>query len=240
MSSVSIFNHRARLEIVSLANGQRCVVADEVLLEPDRLVSFAAENADSFRSAGFNFYPGLLLSVPQTVASELAAFFNAHVRKHFDARRLERMHCRLSMVTRSPEQLEPVQCLCHRDSPMLNPRSSIQACILYLFRDAALGGTSFYDPARPAEDIDRLFTDAQKLPSEAFFMQYGIERGYIHGSNEWFTQVGRIEARWNRCIFFDGFCFHSGEIPVPDRLSTDPRLGRLTLNGFFTSRRHLK
>jgi hypothetical protein len=240
MSGASLFNHAARSETVALPNGQQCVVADGVLLEPERLVDYAAKNAGSFASAGFNYYPGLLLSVPQDVASELGAFFNAHVRRHFDARRLERMHCRLSLVTRAPEELEPMQCLCHRDRPMLSPQSSIQACIVYLFNDAALGGTSFYEPKRPPADIDRLFADAQKLPREAFFAQYRIERGYPHGSNDWFTQGGHIEARWNRGIFFDGFGFHSGEIPAPGRLSADPRLGRLTLNGFFTSRRHLK
>jgi hypothetical protein len=240
MRGATLFNDAARSSVVTLSNGQRCVVTDDVLLEPERLVEYAAENAGAFASATFNYYPGVLLSVPPEVASGLAGFFNSHVRRHFDARRLERMHCRLSLVTRAPADLEPVQCLCHRDSPMLSPQSSIQACILYLFRDAGLGGTRFYEPQRPPADIDRLFADAQKLPREAFFAQYGIERAYPRGSNQWFTDVGHIEARWNRCIFFDGFGFHSGEIPAPERLSPDPRTGRLTLNGFFTSRRHLK
>ena len=240
MSGVTLFNDAACSSVVTLSNGQRCIVADDVLHEPERLVDYAAENAAAFGAASFNYYPGVLLSVSQQVASGLASFFNSHVRRHFDARRLERMHCRLSLVTRTPAELEPVQCLCHRDSPMLSPQSSIQACILYLFKDAGLGGTRFYEPRRPSADIDRLFVDAQKLSREAFFAQYGIERAYPHGSNQWFTEVGHIEARWNRCIFFYGFGFHSGEISAPERLSADPRSGRLTLNGFFTSRRHLK
>jgi hypothetical protein len=46
------------------------------------------------------------------------------------------------MVTRQPEELSPIQSLCHRDRSMLDVRHSIQGCILYLFHDAGPGGTS--------------------------------------------------------------------------------------------------
>jgi len=49
-----------------------------------------------------------------------------------------------------------------------------------------------------------------------------------------------IDAKWNRLIFYDGAMLHSGDIRLPERLSADPRRGRLTLNGFFTSRRHAR
>jgi Family of unknown function (DUF6445) len=32
---------------------------------------------------------------------------------------------------------------------------------------------------------------------------------------------------------------HSGDIAAPDKLTSDPLTGRLTLNGFFTSGRNL-
>jgi hypothetical protein len=38
-------------------------------------------------------------------------------------------------------------------------------------------------------------------------------------------------------IFYDGMLFHAGDIRTPDRLSDDPAVGRLTLNGFFTCRK---
>jgi hypothetical protein len=47
-------------------------------------------------------------------------------------------------------------------------------------------------------------------------------------------------AKWNRLIFYDGAMLHSGDIRRPEKLSADPRAGRLTLNGFFTSRRHAR
>jgi hypothetical protein len=150
------------------------------------------------------------------------------------------MHCRLSMVTKQPEELSPMQCLCHRDRPTLDARHCIQACILYRFRDAGLGGTTFYRPVRSEEETRQLFADAHHLPSAQFFSKYNMLPHYLAESNSWFERVASVPARWNRCIFFDGFGFHSGDIPMPEKLSADPLTGRLTVNGFFTSRRHLR
>ncbi len=36
---------------------------------------------------------------------------------------------------------------------------------------------------------------------------------------------------------YDGAMLHSGDILSPEKLASDPATGRLTLNGFFTSRR---
>lgn len=58
------------------------------------------------------------------------------------------------------------------------------------------------------------------------------------GSNRWFNQTASVPARWNRMIFYDGAVLHSGDIGAPEKLDGDPGRGRLTLNGFFVSRRH--
>jgi hypothetical protein len=42
----------------------------------------------------------------------------------------------------------------------------------------------------------------QKMPPAEFFSIYAMEPGYPRESNEWFTHVGRVPAKWNRCIFF--------------------------------------
>jgi hypothetical protein len=234
-----VFNPTARLEPLQLGDGRLCWVVDDCLEDPDALLKYAADHCAQFRVIDFNFYPGVFLDPPIPFPARLADLFNTRIRRCFDARRLLGLHCRLSMVTRSPQQLTPVQSLCHRDRPMLDGTHSIQACILYLFRDSGLGGTSFYRALRPEEDLRQLFNDAQQLPAAQFFTRYGMQPQYLSGSNDWFEKLASVPARWNRCIFFDGFCFHSGDILAPERLSADPLRGRLTLNGFFTSRRHL-
>ena len=232
------FNPRPKIEQAPLANGGVCHVIDDALLDPSAFVEWAAARAEEFRLVDFNSYPGGYLMMPATINRALEEFFVVHMRRFFDARRLLKMHCRLSMVTLPPQELRPHQWLCHTDQAGLDASQSIQASVLYLFKDPALGGTSFYAPARPADDIARLFADTTELTNEAFADRYGIVPGYIGDSNAYFTRVGGVEARWNRLIFYDGSLLHSGDIPDPARLSSDPTRGRLTFNGFFVSRRH--
>ncbi|HEY0231825.1 MAG TPA: DUF6445 family protein, partial [Dokdonella sp.] len=128
--------------------------------------------------------------------------------------------------------------LCHSDRHALDAARSIQASVLYLFKDERLGGTSFYVPTRTPEETARLFADSSALSSEAFTQRYGIVPGYLHASNDYFQQIGAIAPRWNRLIFYDGSLLHSGSIANPEKLSSDPRSGRLTFNGFYICRRN--
>ena len=232
------FNPRPRIERVALANGQACFVIDDALIEPERLVEFASAQRDAFRNVDFNAYPGIYLIAQDELSNGLNGFFAEHLRRQFDARRTLRLHCRFSMVTLPPNVLRPYQWLCHRDSGGVEPRQSIQASILYLFKDESLGGTSFYEPARSAEETARLFHDSSTLSALAFAEKYSIAPGYMIGSNRYFTRIGSVPAKWNRLIFYDGSILHSGDIIAPEKLNSDPLAGRLTLNGFFTSRRH--
>ena len=176
--------------------------------------------------------------MPAAIEAALQDFFNRHMRAFFDARRLQKMHCRLSMVTLPPAALRPYQWLCHTDRSGLDPSQSIQASVLYLFKDPHLGGTSFYAPKHSREETARLFADTTTLSNDEFSARYDIRPGYMRESNAYFERVGGVPARWNRLIFYDGSFLHSGDIPLPERLSDDPSLGRLTFNGFFVSRRH--
>jgi hypothetical protein len=233
-----MFNPNPQLKLERFGNGRFCIVIDDALVDPEELVRFAADQREAFQPVDFNAYPGILLPAPSPISLALNDFFIQHVRRHFDARRALRMHSRFALVTLPPHALRPWQRVCHRDSQGLDARESIQASVLYLFRDETLGGTSFYEPARSAAESQQLFHDAGTLSPEDFAGKYAIEPGYIHGSNQYFTQVGSVPAKWNRMIFYDGSLLHSGDIAAPEKLSADPRSGRLTLNGFFTCRRN--
>jgi hypothetical protein len=234
-----MFNPDARLTTLRFADRQICHVIDDALLDPDGLVRYAGERADDFRPLDQKGYPGICLPAPAELTRALDLLFTWHLRRRFDARRTLKMHCRLSLVTTPAAELLPYQWLCHRDGVVLSPRESIQASVLYLFRDESLGGTSFYDPARPPEEIAALFNDSKSLAAEEFVRRHGIEPGYMRGSNDYFTCVGTVPAKWNRLIFYDGSMLHSGQIEAPERLTVNPLQGRLTLNGFFTSRRNI-
>lgn len=238
MTAASIFNASPRIERVPLGGDEFCLVIDDALVEPERVAGFAIARAHEFRNVDFNAYPGTYLMPPPALSEALRVFFVQHLRRFFDARRVVSAHCRYGMVTLPPAALRPFQWFCHRDNQRVAPGESIQASVLYLFRDSALGGTSFYEPAMSEDALTAFHVDANTLPADAFAAKYDLEPGYISESTRYFTRIGSIPARWNRLIFYDGSLLHSGDISSPDRLSTDPARGRLTFNGFFVSRRN--
>lgn len=237
MDPTRIFNPAPQITRVELLDGSFCYVADDVLLEPEALVAWAAVNCADFRPVDFNAYPGTYLLPEDGLRDALQDFFLRHMRGLFDARRLLQMHCRLGMVTLRPEALRPFQWLCHSDNFGLEPSQSIQASVLYLFQDETLGGTSFYEPTGSPRATRQLFADASAMASEAFAARYGLKPGYMEGPNDHFRLVGTVSARWNRMVFYDGSLLHSGHITAPEKLTDDPLTGRLTFNGFFTCRR---
>jgi hypothetical protein len=236
---MAMLNPNATIEVVRFDEQHFCLVIDDALLEPEQQLQYAATHQPEFRPVDFNAYPGIYLPAPAALIRELRDLFLSRARRHFNARRSVAVHCRFSMVTLAPRALRPLQWLCHRDDVRLPAHLGMQASVLYLFRNPRLGGTSFYAPARPAAEIDALLADARRLAPDAFTHKYGIDCGYMQKTNDYFHLLGNIPGQWNRLIFYDGGMLHSGDISAPELLSADPLVGRLTLNGFFTSTRNL-
>lgn len=234
-----LFNPRATIEVAQFDDRHFCLVVDDALLEPEKLLQFAVEQFAQFNSVDFSYYPGNYLMAPKEVTEQLGEFFQFNARRRFDARRCLETICRYSIATTPPEALLPLQWLCHRDDVGLSSKLSMQASVLYLFRNPALGGTGFYVPTRSAADTGALFADARLVAPADFEKKHGISAGYMHEGNSWFQRIGGISAKWNRLIIYDGGMLHASDIEDPSLLSGDPRIGRLTLNGFFTCRRHL-
>jgi hypothetical protein len=233
-----MLNPLPRIQAIPLWDDHAVYLIDDALAEPTRWVELAAEHAGAFVEEEHNAYPGGELRLPDAITERLVDFFAQHIRCRLGARRVQRAHSRLAIVSLPPERLQPRQWIPHRDRMGLGPEHCIAASVLYLFEDAQLGGTAFFRPTAPEIEIDRLVHDSGVLDAPAFAARYGIAPGYPRG-NAWFEHVLTIPPRFNRLIFYDGALFHSSEIPAPQRLSTDPRRGRLTLNGFFTCTRRL-
>jgi hypothetical protein len=234
-----MFNPNPRIQSVPVAGRHVCYVIDDALIDPDAMVDFAAKHIGDFAEAGHNAYPGPELRMQEAFSKQLDAFFSAHLRRAFDVRRTERMYSRLAITATPPEQLSPAQSICHIDRLSVEPQHRIVASVLYLFRDERLGGTGFYGPKYPPDTMLPLIADAGRMDAGRFRARYGIDIGYMTGSNLWFEKLQTVPARYNRIIFYEGTVFHSGEIAHPELLSRDPRAGRLSLNGFFTCRRSL-
>ncbi len=217
--------------------GGRCWVVDGALLEPDALVQRAAAGRARFAPAPFNAYPGLEWHMGPDVAAPLADFFLLHLRQRLGARRTLGHYSRLSLATLQPHALGPLQRLCHRDRFGVPSGQCAIACTLYLFKDPALGGTSFYSPRQPIEETDSLMRRWHAMDRDTLTHELGTAPGYITDGNRYFERVGVVPAAFNRAVFYDGSQFHSSHITEPQRLTDDPTRGRLTLNGFFICRR---
>ena len=108
--------------------------------------------------------------------------------------------------------------------------------VAYLFKDSRMGGTSFYRPRRPMDEIAAMMRLARQMDSSAFTKMLGHEPAYPTSSNDWFEHVVHVPAAWNRAIFYKGTVFHSGHITAPELLNADPAQGRLTMNAFLRMR----
>ena len=235
----TLFNPHPVDSTVALTPSQRCYVIDDALTDPQALVDFASSQA--FASPVGYPYPGVVLEAPSAVTGGLAEYFAQQVRGLMGARRTIDVTVRLSLVTTPAAELEPRQWQCHRDRIAVDPQAILfAASVLYLFDGPALGGTSFYLPRLPAEQMDRMLADSQTLSAAQFSARHGVEPGYMTGSNTYFERIASVPAKWNRLIFYDGGIFHSADIAQPALLSADPKIGRLTLNGFYTCKRNAR
>ena len=221
-------------QVLPIPGGKVCLVFDDILLEPDRWRSRAAEFAPQFEPPRHNAYPGSELRLPDTVTSALLGVLMPWLGRYYGITRIVDAYSRLSLVTLPPAQLSPAQSFCHRDRLQAKPGMLPLASVLYLFDDPSLGGTHFFRPLVDDAALTRLLVDSNRMETESFCQQYGISRGYMTASNAYFEKVLTVPARRNRMIVYPGMQFHSGDIARPDAMSPDPLLGRLTFNGFFS------
>lgn len=232
-----MFNPYPQIQLIEIAGQKPCVVVDDFLTDPDLMVEAAVRYKDGFAPAAANAYPGLEMPAPDALTARLAEFFGQHVRHLLGGRRTVRMHSRLSIVTREHHELSPLQRICHRDRLDTTSEHCVAASVLYLFQDAALGGTSFYAPRQTIAETDRLIAGWNEMSQEAMTEAIGAAPSYLTGSNAHFELLTTIAAKFNRIIFYDGGMFHSSHVTRPELLSPEPDLGRLTLNGFFVCRK---
>lgn len=231
-----VVNLQAQPQRWALADGSAAWVVDELLADPQAWIESAAHGHKSFREREENFYPGLEWALDDELVRPLIEMFTSHLRGPLGVRRVLSAKARLSLATLQPQQLAPLQRLCHRDRFGLPDHGLIAACTLYLFDDPQLGGTGFYRPKRPVIAIDADIERWQSMSAADFTRDTGLTPAYQTSSNDHFQHIGTVPARLNRGVFYDGALFHSAHIEHPQLLSADPRRGRLTLNAFFTCR----
>ncbi|WP_374661191.1 DUF6445 family protein [Inhella sp.] len=224
------------LQRIPVPGEQPCVLLDEALDAADELVALACHHRDAFAPSGANRFPGPELPLPESATRSLVEHLSPLFVEYFGARELVDAHARLSIATLQPQQLAPIQRLCHRDRLAQAPGEAVLAGVLYLFRDERLGGTSFFEPVQDAAATESLMQRMANATLEEADALLGRPSGYLTESNRWFRLAQTVPARWNRFIFYDGCIFHGSHIDQPELLHEDPMQGRLTLNLFLRYR----
>ena len=230
-------NPDARVEVMTLADGARVFIVDDFAQDPDALVALLQSDRQRFKAVPGHPYPGPQLGLPDGMLAELDAFFRQRLGAALQLGAPLGAMARFSRVVQDPATLDARQRLCHRDDSGMAADETVAAAVHYLFKDEQLGGTVFFRSRLSEADTARLRHDADVLDASAFGDKYDLAPGYMTESNRYFEVIGRVPARWNRAIFYDGGIFHSGDIrwaAARDGYLADP--GRLTLNAFFKSR----
>ena len=105
--------------------------------------------------------------------------------------------------------------------------------LLHYLRVPAGSGTAFYRQRSTAiERVTELNVSTFIPVAQVQAAQLPVGSGYIAGSDEFFEQIGAVEAVPDRLIIYQGSLLHSGIIPDDMTFSADPREGRLTANIF--------
>ena len=208
------------------------VVIDEFSGEVASILEIAASLGNY--PAQNNYYPGVRRVITRADKAadayveetcERAAQFIAGA---FDVDSFDLLEASFSIVTVHPSNLSPPQRAPHFDTT--DPK---HFALLHYLRVPSGSGTAFYrqrstdielvTEANVDEFVRHAKGEAARLPPDA---------GYIHGSDEFYEQIGAVEAVADRLIIYQGSLLHSGIIPPDATLSADPREGRLTANLF--------
>ncbi|HEX6784730.1 MAG TPA: DUF6445 family protein [Sphingomicrobium sp.] len=209
------------------------VVIDEFSGDLCEILAVADALAPYPRLAG-NYYPGIRRifgpadDSANAYAIQLCNEAGQFIAGAFDIDSFTLLEASFSMVTARGLALSPAQRAPHFDSP--NPK---HLALLHYLHVPTGSGTAFYRQRstgieRVTDDNLNSFvttarTDAARLPPNS---------GYIAGSDDFFEQIGMVEAIADRLIIYQGSLLHSGIIPETMKFSDDPRRGRLTANLF--------
>ena len=181
------------------------------------------------------FYPGIQSPIDGEEVSEWIAPFQPMLREAFGAEGdFQFVNAAYSLVTTPPSALAPIQRLPHVDGT-----DPLTLAVLVYLSGVDVGGTAFYrHKSTGYEWLDQTRFPQYEKALTADARQYGIPgANYVTGDTPLFDQIAKFESQPGRALIYSGTSLHSGMIVETDKLTDDPRTGRLTLNAFFKAER---
>lgn len=213
----------------------KIICIDNFLAEPELLVEAAASSRFSPYpvAAQRKGYPGLRAPAPAMYGELLRNQVVDIVKQEFAIsadRQLTMLQEAMCLMTLPAAELGPLQTIPHFDAS--NPR--FFATLLYLCGEEH-GGTAFYRHNRTGfETITPERSDNYLDSCYEELNSFRREKRYFSESDQFFTKIGFVPARFNRLIIYQGCLLHSPNILSSLSISADPKVGRLTANVFFS------
>lgn len=206
------------------------LIADKVLAEPERMVDHAA--GAEFYVPPHTHYPGTNANVPEAYYRTLINALRPALAEAFGLplRAYVGYFGFLGLSTHRAADATEAQRFPHVDSYDPN-----RLAMVHYFCGAPHGGTGFFrQSATGFESVDqgraRLYVDEvmrERTRSE------GLTPAFPSETMAQYELIGKSDAVFNRLIVYRSHIFHAPLLGAGG-LSGDPRLGRLTANGFIT------
>ncbi len=177
-------------------------------------------------------YPGMRSPAPLEYSVSLTELLDPLIKANFGVSEdlpIRKIPCTFSLTTVPPSELGPLQRKPHFDAS----RPNHFAVLLYLCGEEH-GGTGFY--RHKVTGLQQITREVMEPYSKVFVDE--VERRppparYFDDSDEHFTFLGMVPARFNRLIVYSGGLLHTACVNPALSISSDPRKGRLTVNTFY-------
>lgn len=206
----------------------KIVRATDLFAAPDEIVELAANQPYAHINP---HYPGIRAEVDSELLGTLCEAVSQLVTEHLgQSKRTWLGQAWYSIVTHDPAQLTPIQRLPHFDG-----FDEEQLAIMIYLNHTAHGGTAFY--RQNSTGYERI--TEQRFPAFRSQLEHGVRVNglpparYITDGAPHYEKIADFGAAFNSLILYPGTLLHSGVIDNELPLPSDPRTGRLTLNGFF-------
>lgn len=214
--------------------GQGIVFIDNFLQDPQALVEVArqARFEPPAGQAEQKGYPGLRAAAPTAYTQALTALLDPLVKVNFQVP--EHLDVKVglsafSLTATRPEELGPLQRVPHFDASTPH----YMAALLWLC-DERHGGTGFY--RHNATGLQRITAGNREHYLDVCHEEVSRRlppARYFDRSDERYTFLGMMPARFNRLVVYPGSLLHSACVHPALSLSGDPQKGRLTVNTFY-------
>ena len=222
-------------DIRSVTIGEhQAIIMDDFLADPRHLLEIAGNgtytlypNLESRKG-----YPGMRCEAPAEYSQTIAELLVPLIHTNFGVPEelpMRKSMCAFSLTTQAPSELGPLQCTPHFDAS-----TPYHMAILLYLCDGRHGGTGFY--RHNATGLQQITEATREAYLDTYYDEINARRPaqrYFDNSDDQFTLLGLIPAKFNRMVVYPGSLLHSACINPAISLSSDPRAGRLTLNSFY-------